>query len=168
MIHHHILRVTRLIFISNVHDCCLIRVRVVLLRGCYHNIILTVCFSPLFVSRPSIRTFDHSRKKSVDHDKKMPLKKREWVRSFEIGPATPSLKSKVVLYQVTSLIFPVGFPEAATKLVVRKKFSDFQQLHKALSEIHKNLYLKGKFPVLPKFNKGYFKSSENAGSILLI
>ena len=98
---------------------------------------------------------------------KMPLKKREWVRSFEIGPATSSLKSKVVLYQVTSLIFPVGFPEAATKLVVRKKFSDFQQLHKALSEIHKNLYLKGKFPVLPKFNKGYFKSSENAGSIRL-
>jgi hypothetical protein len=94
----------------------------------------------------------------------MPLKKREWVRSFEIGPATSSLKSKVVFYQVTSLIFPVGFPEAATKLVVRKKYSDFQQLHKALAEIHKNLYLKGKFPVLPKSNKGYFKNSENAGS----
>ncbi len=94
----------------------------------------------------------------------MMSRKREWVRSFEIGPPFLPPKSKQVLFQVTSLIFPVGFPEAATKLVVKKKFSDFQSLHKSLSDIHKNLYLKGKFPSLPKSSKGYFKSPDNAGT----
>jgi hypothetical protein len=94
----------------------------------------------------------------------MMSRKREWVRSFEIGPPFLPPKSKQVVFQVTSLIFPVGFPEAATKLVVKKKFSDFQSLHKSLSDIHKNLYLKGKFPSLPKSSKGYFKSPDNAGN----
>jgi hypothetical protein len=29
------------------------------------------------------------------------------------------------MFTVTSIIFPAGFPEAATKLVVNKKYSDF-------------------------------------------
>jgi hypothetical protein len=63
------------------------------------------------------------------------------------------------------VLFPAGFPEAATKLVVKKKFSDFQSLHKSLEEIHKQLYLSGKFPALPKTNKSYFKASaDSAGS----
>ena len=96
----------------------------------------------------------------------MTSRKREWVRSFEIEPPFLPPKSKYVVFQVTSLIFPVGFPEAATKLVVKKKFSDFQNLHKSLADIHKNLYLKGKFPSLPKSNKGYFKSPDSAGQVI--
>ena len=49
-----------------------------------------------------------------------------------------------MIYQVTSWLFPMGFPEASTKLVTNKRFSDFQKLHKALNQIHKNLHLTGK------------------------
>ena len=52
--------------------------------------------------------------------------------------------------QVTSWLFPMGFPEASTKLVTMKRYSEFQKLHKSLSQIHKNLYLSGTMPSFPK------------------
>lgn len=45
------------------------------------------------------------------------------------------------------------------RLVVKKRYQDFQALQKSLSEIHKSLYLDGKFPELPKISKGYFRKS---------
>ena len=70
-----------------------------------------------------------------------------------------------IMFTVTSLIFPAGFPEASTKLELNKKYSDFQKLQKSLSDIHKNLYLKGNFPTLPKASTGYFnKSTETPGT----
>lgn len=80
--------------------------------------------------------------------------KREWVRTFEVGPPQRHPQGHTV-YLVSSTLFPAGFPEAGTKLVATKRFSDFQRLHKALFLIHANLYLSGKFPLLP--NTNYFK-----------
>ncbi len=77
--------------------------------------------------------------------------KREWVRTFEVGEAEKHDKGHVV-YPVTSWLYPEGFPEASTKLVTRKRFSEFQTLYKALSKIHKDLYLAGEMPSLPKAN----------------
>ena len=57
-----------------------------------------------------------------------------------------------MVYQVISWLFPEGFPEASTKLVTTKRFSDFKKLHKALSHIHKVLYLSGTMPSLTKAN----------------
>lgn len=73
---------------------------------------------------------------------------QEWVRSFEVGP--PQRYQGHSLYEVTSKLYPVGFPEAATKITTQKRFSEFQKLHVSLQQIHKNLYLKGQFPILPK------------------
>ena len=77
-------------------------------------------------------------------------KKKEWVRTFEVSEAMKVKDHSV--YQVTSWLFPMGFPEASTKLVTMKRYSEFQKLHKSLSQIHKNLYLSGTMPSLPKAN----------------
>ena len=71
-------------------------------------------------------------------------KKKEWVRNFEISEPVKHDKGYMI-YEVTSWLFPMGFPEASTKLVTNKRFSDFQKLHKSLSQIHKNLHLTGMF-----------------------
>lgn len=81
-------------------------------------------------------------------------KKKDWVRTFEVCEPVKHEKGHMT-YEVTSWLFPMGFPEASTKLVTKKRFSDFQKLHKALSQIHKSLYLSGKMPSLPK--SGYFQ-----------
>lgn len=73
-------------------------------------------------------------------------KKREWIRSFEIRLSNNDKNH----YEVTSVLYPSGFPEASTKLVTQKRYSDFQKLHKALSQIHAGLYLSGTMPGLPK------------------
>eukprot|EP00094_Tigriopus_californicus_P005251 TCALIF_05062-PA protein Name:"Similar to RPS6KC1 Ribosomal protein S6 kinase delta-1 (Homo sapiens)" AED:0.04 eAED:0.04 QI:0/0/0/1/1/1/2/0/608 len=73
---------------------------------------------------------------------------QEWVRTFEVGP--PERYQGHTLYEVTSKLYPVGFPEASTQITTQKRFSEFQKLHLALQQIHKNLYLKDPFPVLPK------------------
>ncbi len=45
-----------------------------------------------------------------------------------------------------------------------KNFAEFQALYKSMCEIHRTLYLKGKFPPpLPKSNNSYFKSSDSPG-----
>ena len=85
----------------------------------------------------------------------MSKKKIEWVRSFEIGSPEKNEEKGHTTYKITSLLFPVGFPEAGTKLTTTKRYSEFQKLHKALLQIHKNLYLSGTFPTLPKTS--YFK-----------
>ena len=86
---------------------------------------------------------------------KIKNKKKEWIRTFEVSEASKiSEKGGHFNFQVTSWLFPMGFPEASTKLVTTKKYSDFQKLHKQLSQIHRNLYLSGTMPNLPK--SGYF------------
>lgn len=63
--------------------------------------------------------------------------KREWVRTFEVGPARKI--GNHMVYDVTSVLFPAGFPEAATRLTTTKRFSQFQKLHTALLQIHQVL-----------------------------
>ena len=63
--------------------------------------------------------------------------KREWVRTFEVGPARRA--GNHMVYDVTSVLFPAGFPEAATRLTTTKRFSQFQKLHISLLQIHQVL-----------------------------
>ena len=84
-------------------------------------------------------------------------RKKEWIRTFEISEPVKHEKGHMI-YEVTSWLFPAGFPEASTKLVTKKRFSDFQKLHKSLSQIHKSLYLSGTMPPLPKAN--YFNRND--------
>ena len=61
-------------------------------------------------------------------------KRREWVRTFEVGP--PRKNGNHMVYDVTSVLFPAGFPEAGTKLTTIKRFSQFQKLYAHLLQIH--------------------------------
>ena len=47
---------------------------------------------------------------------------------------------------MVSLLFPAGLPEASTKLVTRKSFTDFKKLYQALNRIHQGLHLSGSLP----------------------
>eukprot|EP00095_Tigriopus_kingsejongensis_P008854 maker-scaffold15_size728074-snap-gene-3.17 protein:Tk08854 transcript:maker-scaffold15_size728074-snap-gene-3.17-mRNA-1 annotation:"ribosomal protein s6" len=82
----------------------------------------------------------------------------EWVREFQVG--SPQRYQSHTLYEVTSRLYPVGFPEAATHITTQKRFSEFQKLHLALQQIHRGLYLKGQFPHLPQAH--YFKRFEDS------
>lgn len=82
-------------------------------------------------------------------------KKREWIRKFEIKPMPEKNH-----FQVTSWLYPSGFPEANTQLVTQKRYSDLQKLHKSLSQIHANLHLSGTMPALPK-SRSFFKNQDN-------
>ena len=103
----------------------------------------------------SKQLFAMSTKQDIRYDltrkmNKIKNKKKEWIRTFEVSEASKiSEKGGHFNFQVTSWLFPMGFPEASTKLVTTKKYSDFQKLHKQLSQIHRNLYLSGTMPNLP-------------------
>ena len=60
--------------------------------------------------------------------------RREWVRTFEVGPARKN--GTYMVYDVTSVLFPAGFPEAGTRLTAVKRFSQFQKLYNSLLQIH--------------------------------
>ena len=60
--------------------------------------------------------------------------KREWVRTFEVGK--PRKNENHMIYDVTSVLFPAGFPEAGTRLTTVKRFSQFQKLYNSLLQIH--------------------------------
>ena len=62
------------------------------------------------------------------------LTRREWVRSFDIGHARKI--GNYMVYDVTSVLFPAGFPEAGTRLTTVKRFSEFQKLYHSLLQIH--------------------------------
>ncbi|GAB6021109.1 Ribosomal protein S6 kinase delta-1 [Chamberlinius hualienensis] len=72
-----------------------------------------------------------------------------WVRRFEVND--PCLHQKgYTIYKITSTVFPRNSPEAATEVVVWRRFSEIKRLHKALRIVHQNLHLKGEFPSFPK------------------
>ena len=60
--------------------------------------------------------------------------RREWIRTFEIGIARKN--GNHMVYDVTSVLFPAGFPEAGTRLITSKRFSQFQKLYISLLQIH--------------------------------
>ena len=62
------------------------------------------------------------------------LTRREWVRSFDVGHARKN--GNHMVYDVTSVLFPAGFPEAGTRLTTVKRFSEFQKLYHSLLQIH--------------------------------
>ena len=64
--------------------------------------------------------------------------KREWVRTFEVGK--PRKNENHMIYDVTSVLFPAGFPEAGTRLTTVKRFSQFQKLYNSLLQIHQVWY----------------------------
>ncbi len=87
-------------------------------------------------------------------------KKSEWVRTFDVsvhqseGDDDVGRQQQYLLFDVTSVLYAAGFPEAATKITVIKRYNDLRKLHASLSAAHKALYLKGEFPILPKEDSG--------------
>ncbi|GIY30415.1 ribosomal protein S6 kinase delta-1 [Caerostris extrusa] len=72
-----------------------------------------------------------------------------WVRIFDVSE--PILHKKgYTLYKVTSKVFPKNSIEAVTEVTVWKRYNDFKKLHKALSTLHQNLYLREPFPSFAK------------------
>ena len=86
-------------------------------------------------------------------------KSQNWVRKFEISNPRKHPKGHMI-YDVTSVLYPEGFPEVATNLKVTKRYSQFLQLHKMMFNLHRGLYLKGTFPVLPKNKKLFAKADD--------
>ncbi|XP_046401775.1 ribosomal protein S6 kinase delta-1 isoform X2 [Ischnura elegans] len=81
--------------------------------------------------------------------KNMAPKSDNWARKFSV--TDPRRHSKgFTVYKVTSIVYPKLSPEAATKVVVWKRYNDFKKLHKELLIKHKKLHLKDKFPSFAK------------------
>uniref|UniRef100_A0A090X8A5 Putative ribosomal protein s6 kinase n=1 Tax=Ixodes ricinus TaxID=34613 RepID=A0A090X8A5_IXORI len=76
----------------------------------------------------------------------------DWVRSFYVSNPTLHKKGYTV-YKVVSKVFPKNSVEAASQVIVWKRYSDFSKLYKALLLIYQGLHLKGNFP---KFAKAQF------------
>ena len=52
-------------------------------------------------------------------------KSKKWIRTFEVQTIDDT-DGKKVSYQVFSTLYPDGMPEACTKLVTKKSFTDFK------------------------------------------
>ncbi|CAL1292451.1 unnamed protein product [Larinioides sclopetarius] len=76
--------------------------------------------------------------------------KDPWVRVIDVSD--PVLHKKgYTLYKVTSKqVYPKNSVEAVSEVTVWKRYNDFKKLHKALSTLHQNLYLKEPFPPFAK------------------
>jgi len=73
-----------------------------------------------------------------------------WVRTFE-ATSKCDREAGHTLYKVISTVYARGFPEAATRIVVNKRFSQIRKLHASLQEIHRQLHLPGQPPpALPR------------------
>nr|XP_018898781.1 PREDICTED: ribosomal protein S6 kinase delta-1 [Bemisia tabaci]XP_018898782.1 PREDICTED: ribosomal protein S6 kinase delta-1 [Bemisia tabaci] len=83
----------------------------------------------------------------------MSHKNDKWVRRFLV--TDPTLHAKqFTIYKVTSVVFPRGMPEAATKVIIWKRYSDFKKLHEEIKVLCKSLKIQN-FPRLEKAT--YFK-----------
>ncbi|XP_063222280.1 ribosomal protein S6 kinase delta-1 [Bacillus rossius redtenbacheri] len=72
-----------------------------------------------------------------------------WVRRFAVCDPRRHKKGFTV-YKVTSVVFPKHSPDAASRVVVWKRYSDFKNLHRELKIKHKKLHLKDTFPAFVK------------------
>ncbi|KAH6933062.1 hypothetical protein HPB50_011738 [Hyalomma asiaticum] len=73
----------------------------------------------------------------------------DWVRSFYVSNPTRHKKGYTI-YKVVSKVFPKNSVEAASQVVVWKRYSDFRKLYKALLHLYQGLHLKGNFPKFAK------------------
>ncbi|XP_070389991.1 ribosomal protein S6 kinase-like 1 isoform X2 [Dermacentor albipictus] len=73
----------------------------------------------------------------------------DWVRSFCVSNPTRHKKGYTI-YKVVSKVFPKNSVEAASQVVVWKRYSDFRKLYKALFHLYQGLHLKGNFPKFAK------------------
>ncbi|XP_066996489.2 ribosomal protein S6 kinase delta-1 [Anabrus simplex] len=72
-----------------------------------------------------------------------------WVRRFIVSDARKH-KRGFTIYKVTSIVYPKQCPEAATTVVVWKRYSEFKKLHRELENKHNKLHLPDKFPSFAK------------------
>jgi len=75
-------------------------------------------------------------------------RKKKWIRIFQI-PQHRAHPAGHTIYQITCSTFPVESPEEVTTVSTWKRFSQLSCLHRALSTVHRQLYLHGTFPPLP-------------------
>jgi len=78
-------------------------------------------------------------------------KNKTWIRIFHISetqdhPSLSSASQSYTIYKVSCTTFPLNSPDDTNTVTTWKRFSQFQQLYKQLSAVHKQLYLHGKFP----------------------
>ena len=79
--------------------------------------------------------------------------KKTWIRIFQISETRSHKSSEsgptgqiFTIYKVTCTTFPINSPDEAKTVTCWKRFSQFQELYKQLSTVHKQLYLHGQFP----------------------
>ena len=79
--------------------------------------------------------------------------KKTWIRIFQISetrshksPESGPTGQTFTIYKVTCTTFPINNPDEAKTVTCWKRFSQFQELYKQLSTVHKQLYLHGQFP----------------------
>ncbi|XP_050084937.1 ribosomal protein S6 kinase delta-1 [Anopheles aquasalis] len=81
-------------------------------------------------------------------------KAETWVHSFSVDNETRKYKSFTV-YRITSIVFPRSAPEALTRVILWKRFSEVKKLYKELVRRHRERHLTGTVPELTE--QSYFK-----------
>ncbi|XP_049529898.1 ribosomal protein S6 kinase delta-1 [Anopheles darlingi] len=81
-------------------------------------------------------------------------KAETWVHSFSVDNETRKYKGFTV-YRITSIVFPRSAPEALTRVILWKRFSEVKKLYKELVRRHRERHLTGTVPELTE--QSYFK-----------
>ena len=81
----------------------------------------------------------------------MSVRKKEdpWVREYEVKEPR-SLGGAKVEMEVIRVTHPKGFPESSTSVVMRKRYKEFERLNAAMTQMNRDLHLKGTVPQLPR------------------
>uniref|UniRef100_A0A2M4ALF2 Putative the phosphoinositide binding phox similarity domain of sorting nexin 15-like protein n=1 Tax=Anopheles triannulatus TaxID=58253 RepID=A0A2M4ALF2_9DIPT len=86
-------------------------------------------------------------------------KAETWVHSFSVDNETRKYRGFTV-YRITSIVFPRSAPEALTRVILWKRFSEVKKLYKELVRRHRERHLTGTVPELTE--QSYFKRFDPA------
>ncbi|XP_058057882.1 ribosomal protein S6 kinase delta-1 [Anopheles bellator] len=86
-------------------------------------------------------------------------KPETWVHSFSVDSETRRHKG-FTIYRITSIVFPRSVPQALTRVILWKRFSEVKKLYKELVRRHRERHLSGAVPALGE--QSYFKRFDPA------
>ncbi|XP_052867693.1 ribosomal protein S6 kinase delta-1 [Anopheles cruzii] len=86
-------------------------------------------------------------------------KPETWVHSFSVDSETRRHKG-FTIYRITSIVFPRSVPQALTRVILWKRFSEVKKLYKELVRRHRERHLSGVVPALAE--QSYFKRFDPA------
>lgn len=78
-----------------------------------------------------------------------------WTREFHVSNPQKTHAGYTV-YRISSKVYPNGFPEGASEIIVFKRYSEFRKLYKELKVIYENKNNQTK--LFPHFSKAHFFS----------